>query len=321
MIGWTCGRFCMIVMLAAAVIAPQAALADPRCDDVGPRGSLNVLTINLLFSEIAHRDERLAHVADFALKNSIDAIFLQEVVSGRLAGTRSSAKDLQQDLADLGAVYELRSALEAGLPLLLSVGNAILSRCDIIFHTVKRLPSGTEDVGGKRIKLPRNVLMARVDIPGRGQVDLYDTHLCAGCEAFPEREKQLSEALGFISTVESSLPNALAVVFAGDFNIDRIQISEDVLYQAILQSDFEDAYAVSPGKPELDKLCPSPNNPDEHCTTGVSDFGDAGNARRIDYVFGRVPNVLNAQVVFNTKISGQPSVSDHAGVFAQLQLP
>jgi endonuclease/exonuclease/phosphatase family metal-dependent hydrolase len=75
------------------------------------------------------------------------------------------------------------------------------------------------------------------------------------------------------------------------------------------------------GKPELDKLCPSPNNPDEHCTTGVSDFGDAGNARRIDYVFGRVPNVLNAQVVFNTKISGQPSVSDHAGVFVQLQLP
>ena len=322
MIGRTCGRLCMVAMLAAARLAPHAALADPKCDDVGLRGSLNVLTINLLFSEIAHRDERLARVADFALKNSIDAIFLQEVVSGNLAGTSNSAKDLQQDLADLGTVYELRSALEAGVPLLLSVGNAILSRCDIIFYTVKRLPPGTEVVGGRQIKWPRNVLMARVDIPGRGQIDLYDTHLCAGCDAFPERERQLSEALGFISTVESSFPNTLAVVFAGDFNIDRIQSSDDVLYQEILQPGFEDAYAVSPGKPGLAALCPSPDNPDEHCTIGVSDFGDAQNARRIDYVFGRVlPNVLDGQVVFNTKISGQPSVSDHAGVFAQLQLP
>ena len=88
--------------------------------------------------------------------------------------------------------------------------------------------------------------MARVDISGRGQIDLYDTHLCAGCDAFPERERQLSEALGLISPVESSFPNTLAVVFAGDFNIDRIQSSDDVLYQEILQPGFEDAYAVSP---------------------------------------------------------------------------
>ena len=87
MIGRTCGRLCMVAMLAAARLAPHAALADPKCDDVGLRGSLNVLTINLLFSEIAHRDERFARVADCALKNSIDAIFLQEVVSGNLAGT------------------------------------------------------------------------------------------------------------------------------------------------------------------------------------------------------------------------------------------
>jgi maltose 6'-phosphate phosphatase len=259
-------------------------------------------------------------VAKFALENDIDAIFLQEVVAGKLAGTTNSAKDLQKKL---GSTYELRSALEAGVPLLFSVGNAILSRCDIIFHTVERLPPGTEDVGGRQIKWPRNVLMARVDIPGLGQIDLYDTHLCAGCDAFPERERQVSEALGFISRVESSFPNTLAVVFAGDFNIDRIQSSDDVLYQEILQPDFEDAYAVSPGKPEnLNDLCPDPDQPDEHCTIGVSDFGDTENARRIDYVFARgFTDVPSGQVVFNTKISGQPSVSDHAGVFVQLQLP
>jgi maltose 6'-phosphate phosphatase len=246
MIGRTCGRLCMVATLAAAVLAPHPALAgsgNPKCDDVGPR--LNVLTINLLFSEIAHRDERLASVADFAVKNNIDAIFLQEVVGGKLVGTTNSAKDLQKALAKRGAIYGLRSALEAGVPLLAGIGNAILSRCAIIFHTVKRLSPGTEDVGGRQIKWPRNVLMARIDIPGRGQIDLYDTHLCAGCDAFPEREKQLSEALGFIRTVESSFPNTLSVVFAGDFNIDRIQSSEKVLYQEILKPGFEDAYAVS----------------------------------------------------------------------------
>ena len=89
---------------------------------------------------------------------------------------------------------------------------------------------------------------------------------------------------------------------------------------------FEDAYAVSPGKPGLADLCEDPNTPDEHCTIGVSKFGDAEDARRIDYVFGRgFPEVRSGRVVFNPKILGQdpvpPSISDHAGVFVQLCLP
>lgn len=43
---------------------------------------------------------------------------------------------------------------------------------------------------------------------------------------------------------------------------------------------------------------------------------------RIDYVFGAGFAVRYGEVVFNTVIDGnQPSVSDHAGVFVQLQLP
>jgi maltose 6'-phosphate phosphatase len=69
-------------------------------------------------------------------------------------------------------------------------------------------------------------------------------------------------------------------------------------------------------------LCPNPESPDKHCTIGVSDFGDVENARRIDYVFGAGFAVQYGQVVFNTVIDkNQPSVSDHAGVFVQLQLP
>jgi maltose 6'-phosphate phosphatase len=323
MIERTCGRLCLIATLAAGLVAPCAASAgsgDPRCDDVDQRGHLNVLTINLLFSEIAHRNDRLESVADFATQNAVDVIFLQEVVAGRLVGTTNSAKDLQQDLADRGATYELRSALEVGVPLLAGVGNAILSRCDIIFHTVRRLPPGTEDIGNRNIKLPRNVLMARIDIPDRGRVDVYDTHLCAGCD-FSERSEQLSRALGFIGTIESRVRNALPVVFAGDFNIDRFQDGEDALYQAIV-AGFADAYAVSQGEP-LDELCENRSAPDEHCTIGVSDFGDAENAERIDYVFGRgFPGVPSGRVVFNPKTNpGQSSVSDHSGVFVQLPLP
>ena len=47
------------------------------------------------------------------------------------------------------------------------------------------------------------------------------------------------------------------------------------------------------------------------------------NGRRIDYIFTKRPAAIEAaRVVFNEMVNpGEPTVSDHAGVFIRLKLP
>lgn len=102
-----------------------------QCDDVASRGYLNVLSINLLFKEIETREQRLKAVAEFAEKTPVDVILLQEVVGGSLVHTENSAEDLQKELRARKRDYDLYTAFEIGLPGVIGVANAILSRCEI----------------------------------------------------------------------------------------------------------------------------------------------------------------------------------------------
>ena len=49
---------------------------------------------------------------------------------------------------------------------------------------------------------------------------------------------------------------------------------ENYLYEKVLLEGFIDAYAVAANDP-LDELCEDKDNPDEHCTIGVTDLGDS----------------------------------------------
>ena len=55
---------------------------------------------------------------------------------------------------------------------------------------------------------------------------------------------------------------------------------------------------------------------------GVSKL-NGHNARRVDYIYTKRPATTRAaRVVFNTLVNeGEPTVSDHAGVFISLDLP
>lgn len=155
-----------------------------QCSDVANRGHLNVLTVNLLFSEIKTRDQRLDAIAEFAAGRPVDVILLQEVVGGVLVDTANSALDLQGKLRARGGEYDLHTAFEVGLPGLLTVGNAVLRRCEVDVQMVKRLPRTTElKFQGRDIKLPRNVMMTRLNIPDFGKLNVYNAHLCAFCTA------------------------------------------------------------------------------------------------------------------------------------------
>ena len=306
--------------------------AEARCRDIAERGVLKVLTVNLLFSEILERDRRLRRIARFAVRREADVILLQEVVGGDLFGTDNSARDLRDFLRAQGGRYNLRSALEAGLSDLAFVGNAILSRCEILRDRVHRLPLTEEaEFAGLDIKFPRNIMMARLKLPGFGRLSVYNTHLCAGCNARELRD-QADSMLDFVHDIESKRPNKTPVVLGGDFNISRFvnDGEQTPRYDEIVAAGYRDAYARAKRVP-LDLLCDPQGSPfpDEHCTIG-EDVTPLSSSKpsRVDYVFERrfAGARRSSQVVFNPlaverKGVAGASVSDHAGLFIKLKLP
>jgi maltose 6'-phosphate phosphatase len=245
------------------------------------------------------------------------------VVGGFLAMSdfTNSARRLKEMLSEeKGLEYNLRTAFEIGLPGLFYTGNAILSRCEIKFSLVKRLPRESEiEIFGRVIKLPRNVQMARLKIPDFGKFNAYNTHLCAGCTAV-ERGEQLEALFDFMYTVENFIPGEDPIVLGGDFNIDRSDAEELKLYQIITEEEeFIDTYAEIFG----DQLCLE-NSLDEHCTVGNTYFDsiEQGSAKRIDYVFRKgFAGTSSAEVFFNNREDDFPPVSDHSAVLNRILLP
>ncbi|MGD2188076.1 MAG: endonuclease/exonuclease/phosphatase family protein [Desulfobacterales bacterium] len=319
-----------VLLFFSCQTIPPPDMGDARCENITEKGFINVLDVNILFSEVLNRNARLEDIADFAANNDVDVILLQEVVNGVLVGTENSAQDLREILRKKHRLdYNISTAFELGQPGLLSSANAILSRCEISFAMDKRLPfTGEIEFDGTVIKIARNVQVARLQIPGRGKVNVYNTHLCARCE-IDERAEQLDALLEFVNDLDTNMPGSHPSLLGGDFNFDRFenQGAQKFLWEKIIANGFVDAYAEfiisnSGGQETLETLCEDEDNADEHCTVGVSEL-DGPNARRIDYIFTKSPATIRAaRVVFNTLVNAdEPTVSDHAGVFISLDLP
>ena len=105
----------ILLLLILFLISPPFSFARSlmaKCNDVATRGYINVLTINLLFSEMEDRESRLEEIADFIKDKTkagdpIDVVLLQEVVGGALAETSNSSMDLNKLLAARGLSYNL----------------------------------------------------------------------------------------------------------------------------------------------------------------------------------------------------------------------
>lgn len=317
-------------------------IGDSRCDLVSQRGYINILNINVLYDEINNRQKRFEYIADFAAANDVDLILLQEIIGGVFSGTENSAKDLRKILRDKHNLnYNLSTAWEVGEPETWSSANAILSRCEIKHSELQRLPfvvnerlfKGKEEKKmaasvQKVVSITQNVQMVNLEIPNRGKMNVYNTHLCARTD-IDGRKKQLKAMLEYVNDMEVKMMAGNPSVIAGDFNFDRFdnQGAEKFLWEKIVSDGFIDAYAHyfinNSGRQEtLDTLCENEDSADEHCTVGVSEL-NGHNARRVDYVFLKSrASVRSASVVFNTRVNeNQPSVSDHAGVFISVELP
>ena len=180
------------------------------CSDSAARGHLNVMTINLLFSEIADRQARLENIANFLAwqmeeGDPVDVILLQEVVGGWLVGTVNSSFDLKVLLAERGLHYNLRYRITSGLPGTFEVGNAILSRCEILSDWSHPLPFVFEGpFEGIFIPLGRTVIMSAVNVPPLGSINIFNTHLCSFCSS-EDRLMQTEVLLQVIETVEDCM--------------------------------------------------------------------------------------------------------------------
>lgn len=310
---------CCLLLSLFWTIAPGRAEAA--------EGQFGTLTVNLLFSELADRDARLDRIADFvAGKNAasefVDAILLQEIVGGFLAGTRNSAADLKDKLGERGYRYYLYFRMGEGIPGLLNVGNAILSRPKIIDAKSGSLPIASEEpFQDLVIPIRRNVIMCRMNAPGVGWIHVYNTHLCADCDP-SARQQQAGVLLDFVNRTEAAYSDAHTVILGGDLNTNLNQLDHWPVYEMILDEDFIDSYAEFH---DCSNCCNSADGL-AGCTYGVAGnpyavdwlTGKPKPTSRVDYIFARELGTFhfaNSAVVFNTTPNW---VSDHSGVLTGL---
>jgi maltose 6'-phosphate phosphatase len=300
---------------------------DNRCGVIAESGYLNVLTLDLRFSERTPSDETLSALVRFVAKNQVDVILLQEVIGGASARTKNSAEDLQRILAtDHGADYDLSSLFAPGKPGGPAVGNAILSPCPMPFMLAKRLPRGdTMAFSGQPIEVGRDVLMARLEIPNFGAIRVYNAHLCKECGE-DARFEQLTELLDYINELEIRLPTDNPIVLGGNLNIDLFRNggAEWPLYNQILAKDFTDVHAAFREADQGEAgPCTNSEQADRNCTTAVTGPSSPRPAR-VGYIFAKgFKGVLDSQVVFNTDMEVEDSLilSNYAAVFGRLELP
>ena len=290
------------------------------CGDVLARGYLSVMTLNMLYADFADRDARLTVVADYIAQQDevgepVDLILLQEVVGGALPRTDDSSRQLQTLLSLRGLGYNRSTRFYYGQRSTVLVGNAILSRCRMVFTLGAHLPTIPEKpYPFVTLPFPRNVVMARVVVPDAGSIDVFTTHLCSYCEP-QERLSQGEVLLEFIRNVQR-LPwwEPSPAILAGDFNIDLNISANAPLQERILSSGFEDAYSMV----HQCRVCCDQNDGTQGCTYGVVGNPYGEGQARIDYVFVKGLQVIDSRVVFNRTPQW---VSDHSAVLVRITLP
>jgi maltose 6'-phosphate phosphatase len=311
----------ILVTVFAFLFSNRSFAWQSQCEDIVLRGHLNILTINILYSELVDRTERLKTIADFIIEETdasepVDVILLQETVSGTLAGTINNSLELRNLLSVRGLDYNLRSRSVTGVRGILMVGNALLSRCEITCFESLILPFVPETVANIPFPIRHEVQMARIDVPGYNSIDVYNTHLCSFCPG-SERFKQAEAMMLFLSMVEDCGGDGNPVILGGDFNTDLTVPTDIPVYELITQDfGFTDTYTAVHDCSD----CCSEQQGYAGCTYAVDDNPLAFGAppMRIDYIFvkGTAFESYESRVVF----TASPWVSDHSGLLSRIKL-
>lgn len=318
-----------IYLLTVLIIVSAASILTGSCSSESNEKltsiPLNILTINLLFSELDDRSSRLSAIADFIeqrhnTNKAVDVVLLQEVVGGLLSGTSNSSVDLVNMLSERGIHYHIFSRLSNGLPAILQEGNAILSRHEILSTDFAKLPNVSEEINEDfQITLRQEIIMVRIHVPGFGATSIYNTHFCAFCDP-AGRLEQTRAAMNFIERTEADADNT-PVILGGDFNIDLNFQGNELSYNVITgENHYTDTYTAYNNC----IICCSTDFGYSGCTYAVPGNpyatplfpGQPTDISRVDYIFTKEASAINSRVIF----TDYPWVSDHSGVLAEINL-
>ncbi|MGD9350900.1 MAG: hypothetical protein PVF71_14650 [Desulfobacterales bacterium] len=320
-----------LVVVFSLLVAIPAANATGRI--------FKLLTLNLLFSEPSTSSDsggvpRFDSIAGYIRDSHIDCVLIQEVVGGTLPKELGLIEKLNSSLelkSKLGDDYRLRYRLANGIPLVFSVGNALLCKkpVDIKWTVAKSLPFASElTFDARDIKLRRKIMGCLLDVPDFGKLLLFNVHFCAYCPS-SQRQAQINKALKFIKTIRTFVHlfyGYVPCVFGGDFNIQDVpNESHDAAtdeYNLITGAGFIDAYAeTNECTFQADCCIPddAPLTVEPGCTFAVDDNHFENNpfkTKRIDYLFLQGLTAESSYVVFNRDQG--PIVSDHSGLVVEM---
>lgn len=258
------------------------------------RKPLAVMVLNLHCYQEDRQEYKFDQIAKAIEDEAVDVVCLQEVAEhwndGRGDWASNAANLINQRLARPMQLYTDWSHLGFDQ---YREGVAILSRYPML-HTEARYVSDSHDAYSIH---SRKVVMARLNVPYMGVVDVYSAHLSWWEDGFAaqfERLSQWAEAMS-AGEVETTL-------LCGDFNINAGSIG----YQSVVKGkQYEDQYLAANHQGLFERIF---RVDDAHWG------GLPADDYRIDYIFmnkAAALKVIAAKVIFTDWDYGR--VSDHVG--------
>ncbi len=273
---------------------------------------VKILTLNVMQWATESRAARFQRIVSYLTANPVHFLTLQELSGGPYdepPTTVDSGADLANMLATAGLQYGYYTEANWGYPPYLVFKVGILPR----YHMLTTAAGVTGTPGdGWVFPERRNVVMAGMEIPGFGRINLYSVHVYT--PSAEGLETQIDNLLQFVNQTDTENP-AVASVVAGDMNFSVD--ANSTAYQKFLAQGFIDSYAAAQGLSDPGTCCTSDDT--GGCTFGLPDnpFVTGGSPARIDFVFirGKSIRVKASNVVFNAVGS---FVSDHCGVLTEI---
>ena len=183
-------------------------------------------------------------------------------------------------------------------------GSAVLSRYPLTFSD-SRFISHAATMPHSNDWKSRNVPMAKLEVPGLGQVSVFSVHAGWWDDADEPFQQQYQRLLGWVEDVAAS---STVTILCGDFNV----AADSAGYEFMLEgSGFADQYALANSGGFLDATIGG----------GADGWEESDEGRRIDYILMNDDSPLEAtqaRRVFTSREFGR--VSDHVGVFVELGL-
>ncbi len=251
------------------------------------REPLKVMTLNLHCNQEEEADAKLSTVAQAIDDHRVDIVCLQEVAEPWEGGSAAFAENAAKKIRDrLREPYHLVHDWSHRGFGIYREGSAILTRHDIVVKDAGYVSSrhDAESIHSRKI------VMAQVNVPCVGAVNIFSVHLSWWKDGFREQFERLAAWAR-----DRATPEVAATLLLGDFNA----APDSAGYaQVMAGGEFDDALVQSRRR-----------------ETGET----AVNGSRIDYIFLRKDGALEARTVrrlFTPADYGR--VSDHPGYYAEL---